>query len=522
MFLNDRVSPQDIIAIAEREGISPLRVAIRANGYRDSVSFWPKPKDIDVNADKYPTISIANDYDVVGKLALNAARSVQFPESSAYMHFLGTVSAAMMGRFWVEYHGSEQPTTLYVITSQPPSAGKSAINSLAIDPIVAEVERINESRKKERKKIMAKLSANKQALKGELSQSDMVKLFEDRDELEEKLEKLCDLTFPVSDTTPEGLAKINNRQGNFAVISDEATAVNSLLGITYGNDGGKKTNSELVLKAWDKGHVSIARADVSNNMSFVALGCICVIAQDETIDAIMQAGSRGIGVSERFLLVREQTRLGERVFIDENGNSTYEPIDQSLKADYFRLIHDIMSESNIKLQVTDAAMRRLNKARQELEPELGDGGKYSHTMLRGAMGKFDKQVMRLASVIHTIRNWQPGGKRSKKIDAATIDEAIIMFHELSKTYLSSADSSGFAGEGAEIKALYDVIASRCKQAKGVMTVQGIYNACRNLKIFKGQAGVSKKIKERLLPKMEELGFICVMDSEVFINPSFMR
>ncbi|WP_236513503.1 DUF3987 domain-containing protein, partial [Escherichia coli] len=114
---------------------------------------------------------------------------------------------------------------------------------------------------------------------------------------------------------------------------------------TYGNDGGKKTNSELVLKAWDKGHVSIARADVSNNMSFVALGCICVIAQDETIDAIMQAGSRGIGVSERFLLVREQTRLGERVFIDENGNSTYEPIDKSLRADYFRLIHDIMTES---------------------------------------------------------------------------------------------------------------------------------------------------------------------------------
>ena len=67
MFLNDRVSPQDIIAIAEKEGISPLRVAIRANGYRDSVSFWPKPKDIDVNADKYPTISIANDYDIVGK-----------------------------------------------------------------------------------------------------------------------------------------------------------------------------------------------------------------------------------------------------------------------------------------------------------------------------------------------------------------------------------------------------------------------------------------------------------------------
>src|SRR5699024_11790773 len=59
--------------------------------------------------------------DVVGKLARNIARSVQFPESSAYMHFIGCVSAAMLGRFTVEYHGTDQPTALYVVTSQPPS-----------------------------------------------------------------------------------------------------------------------------------------------------------------------------------------------------------------------------------------------------------------------------------------------------------------------------------------------------------------------------------------------------------------
>ncbi|WP_252351735.1 DUF3987 domain-containing protein, partial [Escherichia coli] len=149
---------------------------------------------------------------------------------------------------------------MYVVTSQPPSTGKSAINSLAIAPMVAEVERINDQRKRERKKIMAKLSALAKEMKQEKSPSEMASLFEEKEDLEEKLEKLCDIVFPVSDTTPEGLARINSRQGNFAVISDEATAINSLLGMTYG-DGSKKTNSELVLKAWDSGNISISRAN---------------------------------------------------------------------------------------------------------------------------------------------------------------------------------------------------------------------------------------------------------------------
>lgn len=178
--------------------------------------------------------------------------------------------------------------------------------------------------------------------------------------------------FPVSDTTPEGLAKINFRQGNFAVISDEATSINSLLGLTYANSE-RKTNSELVLKAWDSGHVSIARANAENNMSFTALGCMAVIAQDETISGIMEAGARGIGVSERFLLVREESFLGRRKFVDDNGDTTYTPVDAGLKADYYKLIHNIMTEQSVSLKVSRSAMRVLNMARQEMEPKLADG-----------------------------------------------------------------------------------------------------------------------------------------------------
>lgn len=522
-FEQSSLSPQQIIAAAESQGLSPVRVAIQANGYSRSSSFWEDVKDINTGNDKYPVISLGNDVDVVGKLSRNLAQSVQFPESSAYMHFVGCVSSAMLGRFTVEYHGTDQPTALYVVTSQPPSTGKSAINSMAIAPIVCEVERINEQRKKERKKLAAKMAGLAKEMKSERSGADMETLYQEKEELEEKMEKACDIVFPVSDTTPEGLAKINNRQGNFAVISDEATSINSLLGLTYANSE-RKTNSELVLKAWDAGHVSIARANAENNMSFQALGCMAVIAQDETITGIMEAGSRGIGVSERFLLVREESFLGRRLFVDDNGDSTYTPVNGELKAQYYQLIHNIMMEQDVKLKISQSAMRCLNKARQALEPELADGGKYSHTMLRGALGKMDKQVIRIASVIHTIRNWfNPAGvpQKSREIELETMQEALLMFDELSKTYISAANSSGYAGDDAEMSKLIDILVRQGKSGKGMTTTRAIYESARKIKPFIGQAGVMKRIETSLLPMLEERNYVCVINGKVFINPAIL-
>lgn len=523
-FDQSRMSVEQIIEIANASGSTPLRVAIASNGYNAAQSFWKNPEEIDNSSDRYPVISLGNNVDVVGKLSKNIATSVQFPASSSYMHFVGCVSAAMLGRFTVDYHGTQQPTALYVVTSQPPSTGKSAINSLAIAPMIAETERINEIRKRDRKKVMAELSSIAKEMKLEKSQSDMATLFERKEELEEKLEKMGDIVFPVSDTTPEGLAKINNRQGNFSVISDEATSVNSLLGMTYG-DGSKKTNSELVLKAWDAGNVSIARSNVDNNMSFVAMGCISVIAQDETINAIMDAGSRGIGVSERFLLVRERTFLGERTFVNDDGESTYEPIDAELKADYFKLIHAIMSEVDVKLTVSPSAMRYLNMARQDMEPHLADGGKFSHTMLRGALGKFDKQAIRIAAVLHVIRNWfnkKGNPQKSREIELDTMQEAVLMFHELSKTYLSSASAAGHAGDGAEMSKLVDVIITMCKKSKGIAGSRAIYEAARKVKPFYGQAGVQSRIDDHLLPELERKNYVCLAKGNVYINPALMR
>ncbi|AKJ74061.1 DNA helicase [Salmonella phage 36] len=77
-FDTNKLTPQQVIAIAESQGTSPLRVAIQSNGYRQSSSFWEPVKDINGANDRYPVISLGNDVDVVGKLSRSIAQSVHF------------------------------------------------------------------------------------------------------------------------------------------------------------------------------------------------------------------------------------------------------------------------------------------------------------------------------------------------------------------------------------------------------------------------------------------------------------
>lgn len=224
------------------------------------------------------------------------------------------------------------------------------------------------------------------------------------------------------------------------------------------------------------------------------------------------------------MLVREESFLGRRTFIDDDGDSTFEPVDPTLKAQYYQLIHNIMTEAEVSLKISKSAMKCLNRARQEMEPDLADGGKYSHTMLRGALGKMDKQVIRIASVLHVIRNWfnESGSpQKSREIELETMQEALIMFQELSKTYISAANASGHAGDDAEMSKLIDIITRHGKANKGILSVRAIYESARKVKPFLGQAGIMKRIEENLLPMLEDRNYVCVINGRVFVNPALL-
>lgn len=519
-------TPDKIIEIAAKERRTPLSVAIELNGYGSSRQYWHKIKEVEGTCDDYANVVIGNDEDVVGKLAKSVAASVQFPESSVYLNFLGCVSAAMLNRFFVDYHG-RQPTSLYIVVSQPPSTGKSAINKTSVTPLVCETERINESRRKERKRKLAKLREIEKEIKSETNKTALAVMYEDKERLEEEIEKLCDIVFPVTDPTPEGLSRLNAQQGAFAVISAEATAVNTLLGLTYANSSAT-ASCETILKAWDMEYVASARASGTNNLAFTANGVINVIAQDETVLSIMQVGDRGNGVSERFLLLREKPLLGSRVYFDEDNNPTYKPVDKELEAQYYRLIHNIMIENEVLLSVDKEGLMALYSARAEIEPELADGGIYSHPMLRGMLGKMDKQIVRIASVIHVIRNWFSfdgvgAESKSKTINRDTIEEAIEIFSELMGGYIAATESSGFAGETIELNKLKDIIVEQAKSngKYGYASLNLVTHKARKVKPFRAQGGVVSKIKKQLLPKLEDKNIICVVDGKIFVNPELM-
>lgn len=520
MFFQNKLSINQIQEIAAATGVNPVAIAIRENGFSDSFAFWDKPEEINSGNDRFPLISLGGD-NLVYEYAKAKAESVQFPVSSAYAHFIGCMSAAMLGRFWVDYHGEEQPTALYMVISQPPSTGKSAINSAAINPMRAEIDRINEKRKAERSRLAGELRKIEKEIKNDAKGNSMVALYEEKEKIEEKLKRAANVVFAVSDPTPEGLAKVAAIQGNFSVISDEATAINTLLGLTYGGTD-KKSNSELILKAWDMNHMEVARSNQDNNLSLRPVGAICVIAQDETIKGIMDAGQRGIGVSERFLLVREEPRLGTRVLCDENGDAVYKPVDKALVSKYYRLVHNVMNEEKVVFSLSLHATRALNLARQDMEASFAAGGKYSHSMLRGHLGKFDKHVIRIASVIHTIKNWagEKPNRANREIDLDTMQEAIMTFNELSKTYLSSANAAGFAGDEAESRKLIDVVSEIAKKNKGRAQIQSVIAKCRNVTPFNGQQKVAERI-ETLLETLESMNYVCRVDDNIYINPRLM-
>lgn len=519
MFFDSKpkLSVSQILEIANATGVSPIAIAIKENGAGDAMSFWNVPEAINGANDKFPIISLGGD-NLVYEYAKAKAESVQFPVSSAYAHFIGCMSAAMMGKFWVDYHGEEQPTALYMVISQPPSTGKSAINSAAINPMRSEIDRINEQRKNERSRLMGQLRNVEREIKNDVKGNSAVALYEEKEKLEEKIKKMANIVFAVSDPTPEGLAKVAAVQGNFSVISDEATAINTLLGLTYGGSD-KKSNSELILKAWDMNHMEVARSNQENNLSLRPVGSICVIAQDETIKGIMDAGQRGIGVSERFLLVREEPLLGTRTLCDDNGDALYKAVDRELVSKYYRLIHNVMKEEKVVFTLSRNASRALNLARQAMEPDFRAGGKYSHSMLRGHLGKFDKHALRIASVIHTIQNWagENPNRANREISLETMQEAIMIFNELSKTYLSSANAAGFAGDEAESRKLIDLLIDSGRKNKGRMQLQSLITKCRNVQPFSGQQKVGERV-ESLLVDLEAMGYVCRIDETVYINP----
>lgn len=458
---------------------------------------YDDPLDLpDDNVDIEPNVIDCESNDLLTQFSLNIAESLQFPKTTCFLHGLGVISAALNKSFTIDYFG-DLPTGLYVVTAQPPSTGKSGINNHFSIPYRIAISDLNQKNKPIRGDYIDRMKLASEQLKKATCEDEVSTLKSEIAELEEKIEDLPIYKAAVTNATPEALETVAFKQkGLFTIVSDESGSILSALGMTYG-DSNRPANADMILQGWDGNYFSSARVGRGESEGVVK-GAISVIAQDETVRAILEQGKRGNGVSERFLLCMEQNILGER------NHLKFKSVDSVFKARYAKLINNIVHSDEIKIKISREGDLFLKQKMQELEPNLADNGKYADNMLRGFVGKMSKQTVKIATVLHAVDNFEESVSNFE-VSKKTIERAYKIFMEVTALYVAATSSEGFAGVSAQCEVVRSAFERHLDKGElGVIKINRLLDNIKKSKPWANQSKVTQHFREVIMPIITEL------------------
>lgn len=476
---------------------------------------WPDVSPIEMESERpNPQIATSRRGDILTEVAKQLSDAIQFPVNTAYLHSLGVTASAMTKGFKIKYGFGSIPANLYVITAQPPSTGKSAVNGKLYAPVFKAYNKLNDETATERKQLEREIKRLEKELdKGSSKEGDADEIMDKIAVKEERLEAIPEWQGTLTDTTIEAAEMVAREQGGmFNIISAEAESINVIVGAVYSDEkGGGKTNQGLLLNAWDGEYVNTRRVG-RKGFSGYAKSTISVIAQEDSIDTILAAGASGRGLTERFLLLFENSMLGHR----DHFKKTH--IDKSLFNRYESMIENVVREDDVELHFSDSANLVIKNYVASVEPELRDDGAFSNALLTGFMGKADKHIRKLASVLHVSEAWQDGGSRSNVIEEDCALWAMGVFDELSKTFIAASDNLGYVGKKSEVEKLRVVFTQMAEKGKLKTTVSAIRDKVKNSRPFKGSRNLQRKLKNDCLPVLESHSYIIVNGNDIHINP----
>lgn len=506
---------ETILAKANHLEINPAKIALHEYGIAVvSPVWWWTPQNLDEVEDVYVSnINLMAGIDnVLSRFVLSLTKSIQFPSSTAFLHGLGVVAAAMTEKFFYEFNGTRENTVaLYTVSAQPPSTGKSAIDSYLTNPVHAAYKEKSDWNRGERAKLLLAAGRLKAKIK-KAGDREAEEMTEELIELEKQIDEHPIYTWCVNDPTPEGCEKVLASQGGFYnVVSDESSAVLVILGAVYG-DGAK--NNGVFLRAWDNGYLSVARAG-RDGFSGHIRGSVAVLAQDLAVEAILSAGQGGEGISERFLILRKPNLLGTR------NHEKYTPVCADTKEQYRQMIANIVSTGyDVVLKLAPDAEKMVRAIKQDQEALMADGGAYSTPLLRGVVGKNEKQITRIACVLHVAKEWADGGSRGVVVGTDSVLQASMIFNQLLKTYVAAADSKGFTGKKTELNKIVEALQKMASKNRLQTDVRTIRDAIKNSRQFKPIERLTDRLREDYLPELEKTYHIVFNrdNDEVYINP----
>ncbi|MFG0872307.1 DUF3987 domain-containing protein [Aeromonas media] len=397
------------------------------------------------------------------------ADSIQISQDSTFMIGLGLTSAMVGAAYCVKTHwDAELPLGLYVTAEQPPAAGKSGVMRAFQQPFRRALRRMNGDRNKVLEAMKAQIEAtDDSAVNGEL--------------LEQLAHKPKPVMGWISNATPEALENeaIAPNGGYFALASDERGLLNSVFGMLYGK--GSPVNMDAALKGFDGGAYVSVRA-TRKGFDGEVHGSIVCFAQPGSIESIMQA-SGSTGLAERFLWLSDGHQLGKRNHLKRRNKPNCVPFTR-LCDEVVKLIPARPSlESLTPLLIPVILVDQLLQAKQQIEIELGDEGRFGNDGVRGAAGKFDMQVMKVASILHVSRHLCEGHPVPSNIGVADFEIALKLCRELLERYRQALINKRIIGFGAEADAVIEYLE---KFPNGKDLAQAKSNL-RSKVVFKGRS-----------------------------------
>lgn len=225
----------------------------------------------------------------------------------------------------------------------------------------------------------------------------------------------------ITDSTVEALESLLvESDGYFALASAEQAVVNTLIGATYGGEG-KKNNNDLPLKGFNAEYHAGARVGKERaTYNGKVVGSITCFAQPAAIETILEK-SAGSGMAERFLMALEPTQQGTR-----DHTRQYYPNEYSQNV-YNRILKEMAAQAlTLQQKFDDLQAYRISKAdwnkiylfRNEIEPQLAEGGKYGTATMRGMASKVDMHIMKIGALLARLYDHPVGEIPSMFIDAA--------------------------------------------------------------------------------------------------------
>lgn len=461
---------------------------------------------------------------ILARMAREAARVIQFPENTAYLHGIGVFSSATVINFQVEYNHKFIPTGMYTLGAQPSGSGKSSAHGYFMDPISHSLKLRNRTLSLLHKNIDSELDAL--AKQSEKAKTDIqqIKAYAGA------IEKLIDdkmrnpiVTTAKKNTTPQAAEEVAAKQGGVInVCSDEQEALDTYLGLSY-SDGKSSPDNGVFIAAFGGDMMGTARIS-REGIGIPVRGAFAVIAQNAAIDTMIKAGAAGRGVSERCLVIKEPNRIGFRTYTRERSM-----FDVDLRAEYQALCNNVTEGSYpLKLSFSETCRDMIVDLKNDVEPQCRPGAKYGDEQIKGFASKIEQHIAKLAANFHIAEQWNPAvtSTPSFEIQQHNLTKAMIVCMDLLDSYKVLIES---ASTMSASKLVIEIIGHMKTYAlKGVknFTLDKLRMAVMKDAWYAGIEGKKVDFLINLLARCEEMNFCHIKETgkdkkswQVLINPA---